>query len=310
MLPTQRYYRDEEDYWRIRQFLREVFLLNQRLEHSWHVARWDYFRWHLFANCGVCASLEGAVSIWETGSGQIAAVLNPIDPDEAFIHIHPAHRSLGLEREIIRHAESTFANQRPDGSRRLYIPVDEMDHFRRDLLRSLGYAPRGNPGWEHYRDLDDALPEVSIPGGYTIRSMGGAEEHTARSWASWTAFHPDEPDDHYEGWEWYANVQRAPLYRRDLDIVAVTETGEVASFCTIYYDDATRSAVSPLVGSAHAHQRRGLCRAVILEAYRRLKALGCRRVFAKATDPRADALYDAVLTHKYTSETWIKEYST
>jgi len=33
----------------------------------------------------------------------------------------------------------------------------------------------------------------------------------------WNAFHADEPDDRYEGWDWYHNIQHAPLYRRDLD---------------------------------------------------------------------------------------------
>ena len=43
---TMRAYQNEDDYWRIRVFLREVFLLNERREVSWHVARFDYWRWH------------------------------------------------------------------------------------------------------------------------------------------------------------------------------------------------------------------------------------------------------------------------
>jgi mycothiol synthase len=39
---TMRAYRTEEDYWRIRAFLREILLLNDRRELSWHVARFDY----------------------------------------------------------------------------------------------------------------------------------------------------------------------------------------------------------------------------------------------------------------------------
>jgi len=303
-----RNYRDENDYWRIRAFLREVLLLNARREHSWHVARWDYLRWHLFLNCGFCSPLELKISIWETPEGQIAAVMHPIDPDEAFLHIHPAFRSRELEEEMIWHAERTFANIRKDGARRLYIPVDEDDTFRKDILRHLGYAGVGNLGYEHYRDLEGPLPEAPTPAGYTIRSMGGLEEHPARSWASWTSFHPDEPDENYEGWEWYANIQRAPLYRRDLDVIAVTADGQIACFCTSFYDDVTRSAVNVLVGTAAAHWRRGLGKAVLCETLWRLQKLGCTRVFAKATDPAADALYDSVMNVKYTSETWIKDY--
>jgi len=47
MTLIQKTYHSEADYWRIRNFLREVFLLNNRLEHSWHVARLDHWRWQL-----------------------------------------------------------------------------------------------------------------------------------------------------------------------------------------------------------------------------------------------------------------------
>ena len=45
-----------------------------------------------------------------------------------------------------------------------------------------------------------------------------------------------------------ATLQSAPLYRRDLDIVAATPNGEIAAFSTISYDDYTRSAVIVLEG--------------------------------------------------------------
>jgi mycothiol synthase len=309
MKPIRRNYHDENDYWRIRPFLRELFLLNDHREHSWHVARWDYLRWHLLPNCGLCSPLEKNIAIWETPDGRIAAVLHPVEAVEAFLHVHPAFRTPELEQEMILYAEQTYANLRPDGTRRLYVPVDEDDRFRKDILQRLGYAGTGQPGYEHHRDLSDPLPEFPAPAGYTIRSMGGLEEHPARSWASWQAFHNEEPEGNYDGdWSWFANVQRGPLYRRDLDIVAVTDDGQVAAFCTAFYDDATRSAVGVLVGTAAPHWRRGLGKAVLCEAIRRLQSLGCTRMIAKATDPAADALYGSVMNAKYTSETWIKDY--
>ncbi len=43
MKPTSRPYRNS-DYWRMRECLRELFLLNGRVERNWHVARLDYSR--------------------------------------------------------------------------------------------------------------------------------------------------------------------------------------------------------------------------------------------------------------------------
>lgn len=49
---TLRSYQTEDDFWRMRDFLREVFLLNDRRMFSWPVARLDYWRWHEILNMG------------------------------------------------------------------------------------------------------------------------------------------------------------------------------------------------------------------------------------------------------------------
>jgi len=49
---TLRLYQDEDDYRRIRDLLRQAFLLNDRRELNWHVARFDYWRWHGAENLG------------------------------------------------------------------------------------------------------------------------------------------------------------------------------------------------------------------------------------------------------------------
>lgn len=74
-------------------------------EHSWNVARWDYLCWHFIMNCKLCGPLEEVTSIWETADGRLAAVLHPVDPDEAFLHIHPAFRTPELDEEMIAHTE-------------------------------------------------------------------------------------------------------------------------------------------------------------------------------------------------------------
>ena len=53
----------ENDYWQIREYLREVFLLNGRRELSWQVYRFDYCRWHAFENMGHFR-MEEDVFIW------------------------------------------------------------------------------------------------------------------------------------------------------------------------------------------------------------------------------------------------------
>jgi GNAT superfamily N-acetyltransferase len=69
-------------------------------------------------------------------------------------------------------------------------------------------------------------------------------------------------------------VQRVPLYRRDLNIVAVAPDGELAAICTVWFDDVTRTAVLEPVGTHPEHQKRGLGKAVMSDGLRRAERLG------------------------------------
>jgi GNAT superfamily N-acetyltransferase len=302
---VQRKYRCDDDYWAVRQFLREVFLLNGRRELSWPLYRWDYWRWHVNANI-FRFSLAAAVFLWETAEGRLAAVLHPDGPGEAFLEVHPAFRSVELEAAILSVAETQFATTQVDGRQRLMLWAHEGDALRRDLLVRRGYVRHGAPEYQRRRPMDQPIPEFRPAEGYTIRSLGDEGELPARSWVSWRAFHSDEPDEKYEGWEWYRNVQRAPLYCRDLDLVAVAPDGELAAFCTVWFDDVTRTASFEPVGTHPAHRRKGLSKALLAEGLRRVERLGATLATVGSYSEAAGALYASVgFTAYELSEPWV-----
>jgi GNAT superfamily N-acetyltransferase len=244
----------------------------------------------MVANCG--QPLEN-VFLWEGQDGELAAVLISESGGDAFLNIHPKVRTPSLEDEMVVVAEEHLTVPCTGGPS-LVVPAREGDTLREKVLAARGYTRLEH--WEDQRrlDLSGALPEGPVPAGYTVRSLGGPDEIPARSWASWRAFHPDDPDEAYEGWDWYRNIQRAPLYRRDLDIVAIAPTGEVAAFCTMWYDDATRSGYFAPVGAAPEHQNRGLGRAVMAEAVRRLAEMGAVTMDIDGYDPIPKRLYASV----------------
>lgn len=297
----------EEDYWRIRQFLRRVFLKNGRTEHSWNVARLDYWRWHVAANCGICPPVEEVIYMWEDGGGRLAAVLNPEGMGEAHLQIDPEIRTAALEEEMLELAQEKFPLVR-EGRKRLGLMVRADDGMRQDMLKALGY--KKGSFREQHRALELTVPPapVGIPNGWTIRHQR-PEDVPARSWASWKAFHPDDPDDQYDGHEWYANLERIPLYRRDLDVIAVEPDGRVGGFCTIWFDDATRTGYMEPVGRSSDVEVRGLMRALLTEACRRLHAIGGNLVTVGGCDFAANALYHSVLGPcRQVSENWVREW--
>ena len=298
-----RRYQTEEDYWRMRAFLREVFLINQRFEHSWSVPRLDYLRWHFIATCE-SPTLEQSVFLWETLDHQLVAILHPIFYGEVFVHIHPSFRNESLEDEIFAHAEDHLAISNNHQSLRLVTLVEDDDQLRRNVLKARGYFNRNNVVNHWYKDLDLPLPEVPVEDGYRIRSMGDTSEFDSRALASWRAFHPDEAEEGCGSGNWFANMQSAPLYRRDLDIVAESPNGEIAAFSTIWYDDFTRNGVCVVVGTSPEHQRKGLGKAVITEGLTRVKKMGGLRVFANGFDEPANALYRAALGSSKKAQGW------
>lgn len=297
----------EDDFWNVRNFLREIFLLNGRLEHSWNVARLDYWHWHYIKTCTILTAVEKGMALWKNSDEKIIAALNHLGGSELRLHVHPHFRSAELEHEMLAYAEENYYAVAEDGRRYIYMPIFEDDIQRQEIAKNRGYIKEYGWGHHYRRSLDSAIPDASIPLGYTIRSMGDVQEYPARSWASWRAFHNDEPDENYDGdYSWYANLQSAPLYRRDLDVVAVASDGRIASFCTIFYDDYTRSAVTVLVGTAAEDWRRGLGKAVMTEGFRRLKEMGCTLVFSTAHEEPADFLYHSVMQEMKITDTWLK----
>lgn len=309
MKPIMRRYENEEDYWRIRPFLRKVFLLNGRRDMSWQVARWDYWRWPGVESWGD-GPLEEKVFIWELPDSRLAAVLNPEGKGEAFLQVHPGLRTPELEAEMLDVAEQHLAHSSSNGRRTLGVWADSRDEMRQDILEGRSYTRDGQAEHQHRRSLLTPIPDTPVAEGFTVRSLGDVDELPARSWFGWKAFQPDEPEENYAalGWEWYLDIQRCPLYRRDLDMVAIAPNGDIASFCDVWYDDVTRSAYIEPVGTYTPYRRRGLAKAVMYEGLRRVKRLGATVAFVGGYSPEANGLYSAVMGHECAvSERWVKE---
>jgi len=300
----------DDDYWRIRDFLRAVMLRNGSREHAWHVARLDYWWW--FGNPDLeHLDPETHVFLWETATGEIRAVLNPESPGQAFLQLHPDHRTPGLVDEMLTLAADRLALAGPDGRSRLTAWADAADAALHAALTQHGFRRIDRPDaaeWQHRRTLRVAPPGPEPAPGYAVRPMRDGLELLERCYASGLGFHDDDiavARDNRDRPGWYHHIQAAPLYRRDLDIVAVAADGSIGAFCTAWFDDVTRTAYLEPVATVPAHRRRGLARAVILEALGRLHRMGCRTAFVGGQSAEANALYASVMGPEHdVSESW------
>lgn len=302
---NMRPYRDDEDYWRIRAFMREVFLCNNRREIGWQASRFDYWRWHMVENVQVVPSLAEAVFLWETSDGRLAAVVNADSQTEAILTIHPDFLTTELETDMLTTAEQRLGIP----GQPFYAFLHDLLPARQSLLQRLGYTVgSGKPEHQWQRDLTLPLPAAPLSEGYAVRPINDLDsgDWQQRSWVSWRAFHPDEPDDAYEGWEWSLNWKRSPLYRRDLDIVATAPDQQIAAYCVVWYDDVTRTALFDPVAVMPEYQRLGLGRAIMVEAMRRAGAMGAVLATVSGFDLAANGLYRSLFPQVDRNTPWVK----
>ena len=283
-----------DEYWRAREFLRRLHVVRTRPSGNWHVGDFDYWRWHWLENV-VERPLD--FHMWESAGGEIVAVLVQGDPGVCHPMADPTVISDSLRHDMLEVAESELSSKSRDGRRFVFIWADETDDCMNGVLATRGYtlhesahAVQAN-AWQALPSPPEAAP---LPAGYSIRSMGDVDELPARSLASWRSFHPNEADQGANPTgDWYRNIQRAPLYRRDLDIVAIAPNGDVASFATCYFDDVVRTGDFVLVGTAPRHRRKGLGKAVVTEALRRLYDLGAIGAYVSWSESVPGALYQS-----------------
>ncbi|MFH2038063.1 MAG: GNAT family N-acetyltransferase [Chloroflexota bacterium] len=307
-------YKNDDDYWRMRQFLRQMMLRNGRREFSWHVARLDYWWW--FINKSIeKIKLEENVFIWETDSAQIAAILNPEGRGQAFLQIDPDLASPALLEEMVSVAEEYLPILARDGKRKLQIFSDARDKILQEILARHSFQRVERPEeseFQHRCNLDDQLPPLPDTPGYTIRALGNGLEFLERCYASGLGFHEDDINiarDNRDHPEWYRQIQMAPLYRRDLDIIAVAADGSIGSFCTMWFDDVSLTAYIEPVATVPAHRQKGLGKATILFGLQRLQRMGCKVAFVGGYSTPANALYFSVMGPEYDiSEPWEKIY--
>jgi GNAT superfamily N-acetyltransferase len=211
-------------------------------------------------------------------------------------------------------AEEHLPALRPDGRRELVVWCPRSHGWRQDLLRQRGYKQEGWSEHQWRRDLAEPLPDVVVPAGYCIRSLGDGLELLERCYASGLAFHQGDlqvVSQNRADPAWYRNIQTAPLYRGDLDLVAVASDGAFAAFCTIWLDDATRSAFFEPVATVPAHQRKGLGRAILTEGLHRLRRMGARHALVSGYSQAANALYRSVMGEDHEPyKPWAKTWPT
>jgi GNAT superfamily N-acetyltransferase len=178
-------------------------------------------------------------------------------------------------------------------------PGEELAAFARDgddqavrILLDRGFTPAGRRLSQWQWRADPPPPgDVLLPDGYRIRSLCGPEEFDARVALHRAAF----PASRLNVAK-YERLLTVPHYRLEDDLVVETSDGSLAAFALCWYDPDGRVGELEPVGTHPDHQRRGLSRAVVTAAVRRLFQRGADRVqaYSDQAESAPEALYGSV----------------
>jgi ribosomal protein S18 acetylase RimI-like enzyme len=138
------------------------------------------------------------------------------------------------------------------------------------------------------RPLREPIDWHPLPTGYAVREVEGEHEVGRRASAQYDAFRSERPFAEYQAR--YLRLMQSPVYRPELDIVAVAPDGQFAAFCICWLDEANRVGLFEPVGTRPAFLRQGLARAVMCEGLRRMQDAGMLSAVVCADHSNAAAL--------------------
>jgi hypothetical protein len=258
---------------------------------NWTFERWNYARYFAAPMLGAYGLTENtteksmqairhweeAVGIWENEEGKIAALVCP----EEHVPSHPSYGLAyfqrrpgydGLLSEMFDYTEETFINE---NRTRVFIPNHDKPLHVLATERGYDKAEKSWGWWMEYVLKD--LPEPNLPKGFRIQSMADDNDLEKRRKIFGLSFSHKDPK------EWptlfsYQELQRAPDYRKDLDLSVVSPRGDHVACCIVWIDGYNRITRLEPVGSIVL----GMGREVAMEGLRRAVALGMEKSYMES----------------------------
>ncbi|MFZ4813119.1 MAG: GNAT family N-acetyltransferase [Phototrophicaceae bacterium] len=203
--------------------------------------------------------------------------------------VHPDYENLGLGTYLLDWCEARTREQvaqDPNDTRVVLHVYSIASHTPSlTLFESFGYAPIRHT-YSMGRDFDGALEPVQLPDGIIIRPYRHPEELAALAQADMDAF-----QDHF-GYvprslelmmeEFRHEAEGNESYIPELWLVAEdTATGQLAGLCTGWLDEPAYPDYGyvGILGVPRPYRKRGIGRALLLEAFRQIQARGKSGVY-------------------------------
>ena len=244
--------------------------------------------------------LATEVRVWKESNGTVCGfALVDLSVWGLFYLVNPSEEGSALEQEILSWAcnrASHISRGKPITFRCRRVREDNPKRI--SSLERQGFGrDNDRQGMRMIRRLDDVSLDRSLaPQGFKIRHLSGPDEIEAYVTLVNSAIPKATSAETHQTW------MEAPEYIPELDLIAVADDGTFAAFCQCYYDpldlmqSERREGWTDPIGTAPAYRKKGLARAIVLEALWRLKRRGIEDAVlgVAGSNELAQKLYESI----------------
>ncbi|MFX0124339.1 MAG: GNAT family N-acetyltransferase [Candidatus Hodarchaeota archaeon] len=296
-----RSYNKDKDFNSIMKFLADLYERTKSYE-NWFPDRFE----------NSSDTREDGVRIWEkvkvTNSLPKKTIVTLTTRDshkDYFLHVDPDYRH--IEREMIEWIEQHFKKikKKQEKKEKLSINILEGNPQRETLLTELGYRYEEIYGYYRIRKGNSAITDYPCPENFEIRTIERTDYVQLASLIRRVFGHGEWFTE--EVLEW---ITQCSFYQEELDLVAVTPDGTIASFCTFRVDPKSKIISLEPMGTNPDFRRLGLGKTIITEGIKRSMKFNPPFFYidGAANNPAANRLYDVTgFLEKYAINSWIKE---
>lgn len=237
------------------------------------------------------------ITLWEDDGEIVAIATYELPLGEAFLIAAPAHQH--LLPEMVAIASERLAND--DGQVKIIVP--DRDSAMQEAVYAAGYRPSDDREWDSWLPIDRTLLTTDLADGYRLASRADEPDDDLYGETLWRGFNhepegPFAPDAHQRAI--YDRLRSDPAYQMDKQMLVIAPDGRGAAFCGIWHLPGTPYAIVEPVATAPEHRRKGLARAAIHEAIRRVAVQGATEVWVGSNLP----LYRSIGFRPYGADTW------
>ena len=202
MKATQKPYRPDPDFLRVRNFLSQGWGLSDK-PLTWRIERWNYARYFVIPMIGAYGkkettiedSLAGIrcweeqVALWENERGEVVGVIGLEYPwrGDAFLLRHPDYDA--ILPEMLDYVERALVDPK---KRRLTIHIYDYDIAQQALAQQRGYNKTEDYEVDSVYTIGE-IPEPNLPDGFHVRSMADEQDIEKRREMFGRSFKPHRP---------------------------------------------------------------------------------------------------------------------